>query len=193
MSFAYTYLTSMSAQTVSWVSADAVVNAIVEVAFSECMPIALNIAHPRPVEWNSTAVSLASAISEDKELLGHHLPVIPFPEWFAVLERKAQGAKADNITSMVRIHLCRLQTIKYSCCLQPAIKLLEFFRGLAFAEHRPTTESGGLSVFSTKKVRGSSATMRELEPIGSHDVRKWVKYWKAVGFLDTEHQALARS
>lgn len=72
---------------------------------------------------------------------------------------------------------------------QPAVKLLDFFRQLSAGDLKVTldglldSEAGGLTNFSTCKTQDISKTMRELKPLVSEDVERWVKYWDSTGLL----------
>ena len=74
--------------------------------------------------------------------------------------------------------------------LQPALKLLDFFRNLSAgdlqvtADDRLSAEAGGLNTFSTSKTQNISKTIRDLKPLASEDVEGWVKYWDAAGLFD---------
>ena len=75
--------------------------------------------------------------------------------------------------------------------LQPAIKLLEYYRWVAVADDHATklaksqvVEAGGLPVLLTSKIQKYSATLRELESIGAEHARAWVNYWTKIGFLE---------
>jgi hypothetical protein len=48
---------------------------------------------------------------------------------------------------------------------------------------RLDTEAGGLTNFSTSKMQDISKTMRDLEPLASEDIARWVKYWDAAGLF----------
>ena len=78
----------------------------------------------------------------------------------------------------------------YSIFVQPAIKLLDFFRNLSAGDLQITTEgrldaeAGGFAMFSTSRTQDMSKTMRDLKPIGSKDVELWVKYWDAAGLFN---------
>ncbi|GLB38113.1 putative acetyl-CoA synthetase-like protein [Lyophyllum shimeji] len=155
----------------SWVPMHAVSKAILDIAFAEERPpAALNLVHPRPVEWNSIIDSVKEALEEGREGLPA-MRVVPFAEWFALLEQRAKSASDADIQAI------------------PAIKLLEFFRATGKADQaiaqagRKDVESGGLTRFATEKAQGCSPTMRELSPIGREDVRRWVRYWRGVGLF----------
>ena len=72
--------------------------------------------------------------------------------------------------------------------LQPAIKLLEFFRrydDVNLSDSATQNEAGGLPSLSTEKVQRMSEFMRpeKLQQIGDDDAKRWVSYWHSVGFL----------
>lgn len=76
----------------------AVSQAILDVAFSkEVPPIALNLVHPRPVEWNTIIASILEALAQDNA----HLDVVPFQKWFSLLETRAKTAKDEDIIAIV--------------------------------------------------------------------------------------------
>jgi hypothetical protein len=62
--------------------------------------------------------------------------------------------------------------------LQPAVKILDFFRGLVKVESDEDVETSG-TVLSTEKMQVISQRVRILEPIGLEDVTAWVRYWNS--------------
>ncbi|KZP04184.1 hypothetical protein FIBSPDRAFT_767849, partial [Athelia psychrophila] len=99
------------------------------------------------------------------------LPLVPFKEWFERLERRSKGADADEMAKI------------------PAIKLLEFFRGMSAADEAMrksgrTDHEGGMASLSTSKSQSASKTMAEVQPIGVDDSQRWVDYWISKGFFD---------
>ncbi|RDB20302.1 Non-canonical non-ribosomal peptide synthetase FUB8 [Hypsizygus marmoreus] len=154
---------------VSWVPMDVVAKSIVDVALAdETASIGLNLVHPHPVEWNSVIVNMKTAV---KDVLNKDLGVVSFHDWFASLEGRAANATAQDMASL------------------PAIKLLQFFRGLAQANDEDVKletkgeETGGLPTFSTDKMREISATIRDIDQLKADDARAWVGYWHDAGFL----------
>ena len=62
---------------------------------------------------------------------------------------------------------------------QPALKLLEFFRGFLQG-----AEGGVLKLkFETAQLPKSSATMKGLQSMSEKHARMWVRYWKETGFI----------
>ncbi|KAG5723894.1 Linear gramicidin synthase subunit D [Termitomyces sp. T112] len=156
---------------VTWLGADIVSTTIVDLALSEHstpLPRALNLVHPRPVQESVIIRSIQKAIVE---ILGHDLKVVPFSQWFSILEERAVNATAGTWTDI------------------PAIKLLEFFRGYSKAEadeFAAHNEAGGFPFLSTEKTQHMSGFMspEKLQQIGDSDVKLWVSYWHSVGFLN---------
>ncbi|KAF8219495.1 putative aminoadipate reductase [Tricholoma matsutake] len=158
--------------TVSWVPMDAVSRTILDVAFAkERPPTALNLVHPRPVKWNDVILPVGKAVARQRMLGPEALRVVSFQKWFSLVEKRAKSASEDNLKNI------------------PAIKLLEFFRGITEADlaigrsHHTDAESGGLAKFATVKAQGISSTMKELAQIGTQDVELWVSYWNSVGLF----------
>ena len=78
--------------------------AILDVAFSEKQPpIALNIVHPRPVEWSTVVRDVREALLAAK-VGSEALPLVPFEEWFKQLEGRAKTSDVHDISSIVSIY-----------------------------------------------------------------------------------------
>lgn len=77
--------------------------AVLETGFSkEAPPPALNIVNPRSAPWAAIVAFVRKAIIKRKALLGEDvLPIVPFGEWFARLESKAEGASEDDLAKTV--------------------------------------------------------------------------------------------
>ncbi|RDB20292.1 Non-canonical non-ribosomal peptide synthetase FUB8 [Hypsizygus marmoreus] len=155
---------------VSWVPADAVAKSIIDVALAaEAPPIALNLVHLHPVEWKSVISNIKIAV---KDVLNKDLGLVSFHDWFESLQSRAVNATAQDISSL------------------PAIKLLQFFRGLAQANDEDVRlgtkgeEIGGFPAFATEKMRELSATIRDIDQLGADDARAWVGYWRDAGFFE---------
>ncbi|EGO20261.1 hypothetical protein SERLADRAFT_477663 [Serpula lacrymans var. lacrymans S7.9] len=148
---------------VAWLPPHAVSDAIIDVAFSKAKPqIALNLVHPRPVEWASLMKPVGEALVR-KNLITAPLPLVPFYEWFAKVEEIAAKASGEE-----------LKTI-------PAVKLLEFMRSLASADKSirelgsEDAEAAGFTKFSTTKAQ-------QVRLVAA-DAELWVDYWEAVGMF----------
>ncbi|KAF8129542.1 acetyl-CoA synthetase-like protein [Boletus edulis] len=156
---------------VSWLREEDVASAILETAFAKkAPPPALNIVNPRSAPWAKIIAFVRRAILKRKALAGEDvLPIVPFGEWFVLLERKAENATEDDLTKI------------------PAIKLLEFFRALARGDETirsmgiDTTEAAGMTNFSTTKAQEVSETMANMQAIGEIEADAWVGYWVGKG------------
>jgi hypothetical protein len=86
----------------SWITPEAVNGMILDVALGTDTPErALNVVHPRPIEWSSMMGNVAD------ELVRHgitkdRLPVIEMGEWFAKLSEISDGADEARLKQIVR-------------------------------------------------------------------------------------------
>jgi hypothetical protein len=74
---------------------------------------------------------------------------------------------------------------------QPAIKLLDFFGGMASADQAvramtdsSSAEAGGLTTLATERAQAASEALRTLPALEQADVERWVAYWKSKKFFD---------
>ncbi|KAG5642090.1 hypothetical protein DXG03_003614 [Asterophora parasitica] len=149
---------------VSWVPADTTATALVDVALgSAAPPAALNLLHPKPIDWNTVVEGIRAAI---KEVLGRELELVSLSEWITKVE--ARGA--PNVTAETLADI-------------PAIKLLDFFRKASQMATTANEFGGVVASFTTDKTQSASDTVAQLLQIGPDDVRSWVQYWHDVGFL----------
>ena len=119
----------------------------------------LHLVHPHSVAWHSIISPIA------KELA---VPLVPYPEWLAALEKTAGTEGSDHaIEAMTK---------------NPALRLLDFFR--AGGNTVDGVEPLGLPYLSTEKAQSVSKTLRTIPPIGELEVKAWVAAWQAVGFLE---------
>ncbi|KAG6818478.1 hypothetical protein H0H93_004670, partial [Arthromyces matolae] len=152
---------------ISWLPMDAVSKATLDIAFSSAeIPPAVNIVHPRPIPW----IQVIQAFKDVFEQQGSHLRIVPFKDWLSLLEVRSKKATDADLKAI------------------PALKLLEFFRSISKADQAAVAdgsdlESGGHGKFATVKARELSETMRDLQPITSSDVTRWVRYWRKNGFF----------
>jgi hypothetical protein len=97
-------------QGVSWLREEDVASAILEAAFGkEAPPPALNIFNPRSRPWAEIIGFVRRAIIKRKVLLGDDvLPIVPFGDWFALLESRAENASEDDLAKIVS---------RFGCCM----------------------------------------------------------------------------
>ena len=166
---------------------DTVSHAILDVMFAkQALTIALNIVHPRPFQWPYVTQSVIDALHH-AGVVQESVPLIPFSEWFERLEQRSKGADADEIADIVSWMLAQAHMLAHAP-FQPAIKLLDFFRGMASVDEG-VRQSGhtdvevGSATLSTAKSQAASKAMAEVEPIRGEDAQLWANYWISKGFF----------
>ena len=81
---------------------DAVSRVILDIAFGkERPPIALNLVHPRPVEWKDVMIPVGEAVVRQRKLGINALRTVSFQEWFSLIEKHTKSASEDNIRDIV--------------------------------------------------------------------------------------------
>ena len=78
-------------------------SAILETGFAkEAAPPTLNIVNPRNAPWAEIIAFVRRAIIKREALSGEDvLPIVPFGEWFKLLETKAENASEDDLAKIV--------------------------------------------------------------------------------------------
>ncbi|EIW76887.1 acetyl-CoA synthetase-like protein [Coniophora puteana RWD-64-598 SS2] len=158
----------------TWLPMDAAARAMLDVTFSANeLPKILNLVHPRGTPWSKLIEPISEALARVNQ--GKKLPLVPFADWFAELERLSQAPNAGDEAEIQRV---------------PALKLLDFMRGLARADiamreaqDTDELEAVGFQPFATAKAQEVSETMRTLEPLTARDALRWVEYWDSVGMF----------
>ena len=112
---------------------------------------ALHLVAPRAVPWDAVFLPMA-------ERLG--LPVVPYEEWVARLEKSAADARAR---AGVEQH-------------DAAHNLVDFFKS--------TGMGGAEIVLSTDKAVKASKALASVRPIGREDALRYVQFWEKVGHLN---------
>jgi len=155
---------------VSWLREEDVASAILETAFAkEPPPSTLNIVNPRNNPWAEIIARVRRSIIHRKGLPYDALRIVPFGDWFSLLERNAENPSEDDLAKI------------------PAIKLLEFFRTLVRGDEAirrsqiAATEAAGIANFITTKAQRVSPTMANMQAIGEVEADAWVAYWIANG------------
>ncbi|KAL4077414.1 putative aminoadipate reductase [Scleroderma citrinum] len=168
-------------QSMAWLPTDAVSGAILDVALGDNQPpTAINLVHPRPVEWEALMKPISKALTA-KNITVEPLPLIPAAEWYHRLEIQAVDADEAKIKRV------------------PAIKLLTFFRSFAQGNQHSDGMNGEqgndanvvVFDFSTEVAERESKTMRELPRLSESDAIRWVDYWESVGFFKDVKVSLA--
>ena len=163
---------------------DVVCRAMVEIAFAKGdLPLVTNLVNPHPVSWNTVMVCIQRAMEGARP--GAKLELVSMQEWVPRLERKSHDTSEKVLKDLVRNAQTSLAMVLIPESLQPAVKLLDFFRAFANSDvGKKDDESWGLSSFDTTKTRTLSQTIRELGPIGYADAERWVGYWNKRGFFN---------
>ena len=64
-------------------------------------PAALNVMHPRGTSWDTVMERISEALDRT---LGVRLPLVPFVEWFDLLEKRAKLAGREDVKNIVRLY-----------------------------------------------------------------------------------------
>ncbi|KAF7789161.1 hypothetical protein EIP86_000098 [Pleurotus ostreatoroseus] len=148
---------------VSWIPMDAVAFAVSDLILTpQTLPLLVNVVHPRTTAWHEILENMNKHIAEP-------LPFADFNSWVQQLEAYSESATAEDLERM------------------PAIKLLDFFRALAYGgqSRAPSdiVEAGGAAGFRTDKLLAFSKTVRDLAPLSEKHASSWLKFWKSKQFL----------
>jgi len=150
-----------SDDTVSWLPTHIAANIIIEM--SSKPNGVLHAVHPRPVSWNSIIRPLADSLG---------VRLVPYADWLSRL-------KSDVDPRILS---------KYG--ENPAVRLTDFFRqGIPSpdnAKFRSVTECLGLlPKVSIERGMSVSKTLGDpgLPQLDEADVRRWIEYWREIGFL----------
>ena len=76
---------------------------VLDVAFAEDAPQALNIVNPQRPLWVKIMSSIRNAVLEKKlaSLTSDDLMVVPFVDWVAQLEKRADNATPEDLANIV--------------------------------------------------------------------------------------------
>jgi len=127
----------------------------------------VHLVHPRPVSWHSIAAAIASELS---------IPLVPFLEWLETLEKVALTLSQNTNEPHRRG--------------PRVVQLIPFFRAQV---HK--TASGRVALrwpdVEVREAVKGSLTLADpnLRQVGADDVKRWLGYWRKVGFLSGEGRA----
>lgn len=121
----------------------------------------LHLAHPRPVHWHAVMEPVSKYLG---------LPLVPYDEWYARLEKSAEGLRADSEVELMRKN--------------PALKILEFF-GNAKAKMEDSPEAMGLPMLSVTHAEKAAPSLgpEALPQLTGADALRWIEYWKRLGAM----------
>ncbi|KAG1902324.1 uncharacterized protein F5891DRAFT_1127654 [Suillus fuscotomentosus] len=137
--------------TVNWLPVIVAAESMVEMLNSP--PGVYHLIHPSPVSWTILMQEAARILN---------VPLIPYAQWFASLEKQASSQTAKQLQN------------------NPALRLLDFFR------YTTTNKKNFVeSELSCAKALQESATLRSMvsSPLGTRDVAEWMGYWHSIGFI----------
>ena len=85
------------------------------------------------------------------------VPVLPAEEWTVKVKAAAEEAtrKGD---------------------FDSAFQLVDFFEATMREDSKEV-------LFGTEKAEGASKSLREMQVLGKDDVKRWLEFWKGIGFL----------
>lgn len=81
---------------------DAIANVILDVTFSSQVHKALNVVHPRPIEWNNVMHVISETLAQELKLKGP-LPLVPFKTWLSTLDDNARNLSLEEQKNIVSI------------------------------------------------------------------------------------------
>ena len=144
----------------------------------------LHLAHPRPVSWRRLFHPVVTK---------YNLHPVPFDLWCSKLVASAKLAVVDKTHGYPRIIDNRASYNASILALNPALKLLPFFRACnnvvqaSMNADRPSKEAMGLPCMDVTKCATIAAkqTLSEerLRSLGPEDMHRWIRYWECVGYL----------
>ncbi|RPD79527.1 acetyl-CoA synthetase-like protein [Lentinus tigrinus ALCF2SS1-7] len=118
----------------------------------------LHLVHPRPVSWHALITPIAAEL---------RIPLVPYSTWLSALERSA----ADGFAANAEVDAMRQN---------PALRLLEFFRGQTVSAEK---EAMGDVRLSTENAERASPELAHLAQLGEDISVSWVKAWRKSSFL----------
>lgn len=78
---------------------------VLDVSFADDAPQALNIVNPQRPPWDAIMSSIRDAVLKQKSgsLTNEHLTMVPFIDWFVLLEKKADSATPEDLVNIVSV------------------------------------------------------------------------------------------
>ncbi|KAF8199438.1 putative non-ribosomal peptide synthetase [Pholiota molesta] len=151
---------------VSWIPV-ATVSAIIHklLFYSDFYPSALNILHPIGTPWDAIMQYSNDAICKGSQL---SIPLIPFKDWFALLQQRYDSSKREDAVNV------------------PAIKLYGFFKRIGKIDLRTTPQISDLEStnFAVGKIPEIGKILRGLSSFTGEEVEGWIRHWTEVGYLN---------
>ena len=142
-----------NSQNVTWLPLDSAALALTQMRDAE-EPV-LHLAHPRGTPWNSFVGPIAKRLQ---------VPLVPYHEWLSAMEQSLDS------TQLTQVEIMRNN---------PALRILDFFRGVRFGENR---EPLGVVRLDTRKAQrvATAIDLTQLRP-GLQD--EWLTAWRVSGLV----------
>lgn len=134
------------------------------------------------VSWvpiNDAARIIALGLNAD--VATYHL-VHPRPvPWSALARVIASELGVEMVPYSAWLH--ELEVSQLDGAAMPAKKLLPFFANIGLVK---TTEDG--EAFGLHRIAATFVADKDLRPFTDSDVKKWIDYWRHVGFIESSHK-----
>ncbi|KAI5861204.1 putative NRPS-like enzyme [Durotheca rogersii] len=150
--------------TIDWIPSDLLAETMIDLALNPKSKSAtssgaevFNLRNPHTVTWGEV---LPTIIAAAQEHVGKILPVVSPSAWLGRLEESVAAAENGGSDMLVTV-----------ASFNPAMKLLDFYReGL-------WSLGAASNPMSVECALAASATLREMSPVGTEWMRKWIKEW----------------
>lgn len=150
-------------QSTAWPSYDIAASVFVDMILSADSEQVLHITHSHPVPWPTVIDTIASELG---------LEIVPYDAW-----ANALGESAKVLESVAHDQDKTEEILQQNPCL----RLLLFFK-----QRQANVESFGSPKLSIEKAQRVSRTLRSARQLDSADVKRWLDYWRSIGFIENK-------
>lgn len=141
---------------IDWLPVDTLADVIVEIVVHQSrrgsarMPV-YNLVNPHQTSWQEFVPTIQRVLTL---ALGRDIKLVEYEEWLQALIKIEAAMSTDGELQRNR-----------------GVKLLDFFRGV--------TDGGSdtIAEWSTEKAQGASKTLREIGPVKSEWMERWMEQW----------------
>ncbi|EJC99743.1 acetyl-CoA synthetase-like protein [Fomitiporia mediterranea MF3/22] len=151
---------------VSWITSSDAAATLLELRKADTSRV-FHVAHPHPIKWSKLVSDLSRILK---------VPVVPYTTWLGKLEEAHQRLfSGTGGPEMVRDLLRE----------NPALRIIDVFRGYASQVDDPTREPLGTPLLSCDAAMSVASALQSTanSQLGQTDVEKWLSYWSSTGFL----------
>jgi hypothetical protein len=117
-----------------------------------------HVVHPNPVPWSTLASAIASTLSANVNL-------VSYPAWLEKLQTYISQHSSDSDLQKKL----------------PASTLLEFYPSLPVGKEG--REALGMQSLKFENAVGMSGALRSAPRLDEELARRWVAYWRGVGYI----------